>query len=171
MGMGCGNRKGKIAGCGNLVCIPPLICSQAMSVKEVKPVKFCPLSLSYIVRLFRFYYFRRFCHVERGIKSLRLQVACIDLHWFLFCWRIWPFLLLPGQTCWTWTILWTARLLSKSDHGMTTPALMEVDNHDNVVDIINCGLCITKKGPVGMRFFRKKYLELLFQGKWRPWKS
>ena len=56
MGMGCGNRKGKIAGCGNLVCIPPLICSQAMSVKEVKPVKFCPLSLSYIVRLFRFYY-------------------------------------------------------------------------------------------------------------------
>ena len=48
---------------------------------------------------------------------------------------------------------------------MATPALMEVDNHDNVVDIINCGLCITKKGPVGMRFFRKKYLELLFQGK------
>ena len=83
MGMGCGNRKGKIAGCGNLVCIPPLICCQAMSVKEVKPVKFCPLSLSYIVRLFRFYYFRRFCHSERGIKSLRLQVACIDLHCFV----------------------------------------------------------------------------------------
>ena len=48
---------------------------------------------------------------------------------------------------------------------MATPALMEVDNHDNVVDIINCGLCITKKGQVGMRFFRKKYLERLFQGK------
>ena len=138
MGMGCGNHKGKIAGCGNLVCIPPLICSQAMSVKEVKPVKFCPLSLSYIVLLSRFYYFRRFCHSERGIKSLRLQVACIDLHWFLFCWRIWPFLLLPGQTCWTWTILWTARLLSKSDYGMTTPELMEVHNDDDVVDIINC---------------------------------
>ena len=109
-----------------------------MSVKEVKPVKFCPLSLSYIVRLFRFYYFRRFCHSERGIKSLRLQVTCIDLHWFLFCGRIWPFLLLPGRTCRTWTILWTARLLSKSDQGMATPELMEVNNDHDLVDIINC---------------------------------
>ena len=48
---------------------------------------------------------------------------------------------------------------------MATPALMEVDNHDNVVDIINCVALYTKKVPVGMRFFRKKYLELLFQGK------
>ena len=109
-----------------------------MSVKEVKPVKFCPLSLSYIVRLFRFNYFRRFCHTERGIKSLRLQVTCIDLHWSLFCGRIWPFLLLPGRTCRTWTILWTARLLSKSDQGMATPELMELNNDDDVVDIINC---------------------------------
>ena len=37
---------------GSLMCIP--LCSQAMSVKEVKPVKFCSLSLSYIVRLFQF---------------------------------------------------------------------------------------------------------------------
>ena len=35
-------------------------------------------------------------------------------------------------------ILWTARLLSKSDHGMATPELMEVHNDDDVVDIINC---------------------------------
>ena len=63
---------------GSLMCIP--LCSQAMSVKEVKPVKFCSLSLSCIVRLFQFYYFRRFCHSERGIKSLRLEVTCIDLH-------------------------------------------------------------------------------------------
>ena len=28
----------------------------------------------------------------------------------------------------TWTILWTAHLLSKSDHGMATPELMEVHN-------------------------------------------
>ena len=108
-----------------------------MRVKEVKPVEFCPLSLLYIVRLFRFYYFRRFCHSERGIKSLRLRVTCIDLHWFLFCGRIWPFLLLPGRTCRTWTILWTARLLSKSDQGMATPELIEAHNDDDVVDI-NC---------------------------------
>ena len=80
--------------------------------KEVKPVKFCPLSLFCVVRLFRFYYFRRFRHSERGIKSLRLEVTFIKiLHSFLFCWRIWPFLLLPGRTCRTWTILWTERLL------------------------------------------------------------
>ena len=141
--------------------------------KEVKPVKFCPLSLSYIVRLFRFYYFRRFCHSERGIKSLRLQVTCIDLHWFLFCGRIWPFLLLPGRTCRTWTILWTARLLSKSDQGMATPELMEVHNDDNVVDIINCVALYYKKLRRQWECISsgRKILELLFQGKWRPWKS
>ena len=127
--------------------------------KEVKPVKFCPLPLSYIVRLFRFYYFRRFCHSERGIKSLRLQVTFIDLHSFLFCWRIWPFLLFPGRLGRTWTILWTARLLSKSDQGMATPKLMEVHNDDDVVDIINCvALYVLRKteAPVGMHFFGKK---------------
>ena len=93
--------------------------------KEVKPVKFWPLSLFCVVRLFRFYYFRRFRHSERGIKSLRLEVTFVKiLHSFLFCWRIWPFLLLPGRTCRTWTILWTERLLSKSGHGMATPELM-----------------------------------------------
>ena len=104
--------------------------------KEVKPVKFCPLSLLSVVRLFRFCYFRRFRHFERGIKSLSLEVtfikvrSCIDLHWFLFCWRIWPFLLLLGGTCRTWTILWTGheRLLTESGHGMATPEKMEVDN-------------------------------------------
>ena len=53
----------------------------------------------------------------------------------LFCF----FLDGPG---WTWTILWAARLLSKSqsksDQGMATPELMEVHNDDDVVDIINC---------------------------------
>ena len=46
-------------------------------------------------------------------------------------------MLLPGRTCRTWTILWTARLLSKSDQGMVTPELMEAHNDDDVVDI-NC---------------------------------
>ena len=144
-----------------------------MSVKEVKPVKFCPLSLSYIVRLFRFNYFRRFCHTERGIKSLRLQVTCIDLHWFLFCGRIWPFLLLPGRTCRTWTILWTARLLSKSDHGMATLELMEVHNDDDVVDFINCVALYYEKLRRQWECISsgRKILELLFQDKWRPWKS
>ena len=129
-----------------------------MSVKEVKPVEFCPLSLLYIVRLFRFYYFRRFCHSERGIKSLRLQVTCIDLHWFLFCGRIWPFLLLPGRTCRTWTILWTARLLSKSDQGMATPELMEAHNDDDVVDINCVALSITKNwGASGNAFLREEF--------------
>ena len=48
---------------------------------------------------------------------------------------------------------------------MATPALMEVDNDDNVVDIINCVGLYYEKVPVGMHFFRKKNLELLFQGK------
>ena len=133
------------------------LCSQAMSVKEVNPVKFCPLSLSYIARLFRFYYFCRFCHLERGIKSLRLEVTSCDLHWFLFCWRIWPLLLLPGRTCRTaWTILWTARLLSKSDHGMATPELMEVYNDDDVVHIINCVALYYEKGASGNAFLREE---------------
>ena len=125
--------------------------------KEVKPVKFWPLSLFCVVRLFRFYYFRRFRHSERGIKSLRLEVTFIKiLHSFLFCWRIWPFLLLPGRTCRTWTILWTERLLSKSGHGMATPELMEVDNDDNVVVIINCVALYYEKGASGNGFLPKE---------------
>ena len=42
---------------------------------------------------------------------------------------------------------------------------MEVDNDDNVVDIINCVALYYEKVPVGMRFFQKKNLGLLFQGK------
>ena len=38
--------------------------------KEVKPDNFYPLSRLCVVNLFRFYYFRRFRHSERGIKSL-----------------------------------------------------------------------------------------------------
>ena len=79
----------------------------------------------------------------------------VSSHWFLFCWRIWPFLLLPGPTCRTWKILWTERLLSNSGHGMATPAPMEVDNNNNVVDIINCVALYYEKGASGNAFLRK----------------
>ena len=52
--------------------------------KEVKPVKFCPLSLFCVVHLFLFYYFRRFRHSERGIKSLRLEVTFVKILHFCF---------------------------------------------------------------------------------------
>ena len=71
--------------------------------------------------------FTSFSSLEKRFKSLRLEVTFIKiLCWsaLLFCWRILPFLLLPGRTCRTWTILWTERLLSKSGHGMATPELM-----------------------------------------------
>ena len=51
---------------------------------------------------------------------------------------------------------------------MATPELMEVHNVDDVVDIINCVALYYEKGAsglVGMHFFGKKNLELLFQGK------
>ena len=74
----------------------------------------------------------------------------------MFCSRIWFFLLLPGWTCRTWTILWTEGLLSKSGHGMATPALMEVDNDDNVVDIINFVAMYYEKGTSGNAFRPKE---------------
>ena len=52
-------------------------------------------------------------------------------------------------------ILWTARLLSKSDHGMATPELMEVHNDDDVVDIINCVALYHEKGASGNAFLRE----------------
>ena len=79
----------------------------------------------------------------------------VSNNWFLFCWRIWPFLLLTGRTCRTWTILWTERLLSNSGHGMATPAPMEVDNNNNVVDIINCVALYYEKDASGNVFLRK----------------
>ena len=48
---------------------------------------------------------------------------------------------------------------------MATLELMEVHNDDDVIDIINCVTLYSKKTPVGMHFFGKKNLELLFQGK------
>ena len=63
---------------------------------------------------------------------------------------------MPGRTCRTGTILWTEGLLSKSGHGMATPALMEVDNHDNVVDIINCVALYYEKGASGNAFLPKE---------------
>ena len=60
--------------------------------KKVKPVKSCPLSLLSVVRLFRFCYFRRFRHFERGIKSLSLEVTFLipvlltNLTLFAFSW-------------------------------------------------------------------------------------
>ena len=47
-------------------------------------------------------------------------------------------------------------MLSKSGHGMATPALMEVDNHDNVVDIINCVALYYEKGASGNAFLPKE---------------
>ena len=54
---------------------------------------------------------------------------------------------------------------------MSTTELMEVHNDDHVVDIINCVALYYEKGASGNAFRGKKNLELLFQGKWRPWKS
>ena len=39
---------------------------------------------------------------------------------------------------------------------MATPALMEVDNHDNVVDIINCVALYYEKGASGNAFLPKE---------------
>ena len=44
---------------------------------------------------------------------------------------------------------------------MATPALMEVDNDDNVADIINCVALYYEKGASR----NAKNLELAFQGK------
>ena len=52
------------------------------------------------------------------------------------------------------TILWTEGQ-SKSGHGMATPALMEVDNDDDVVDI-NCVVLHYEKGASGNAFFLKE---------------
>ena len=46
-------------------------------------------------------------------------------------------------------------MLSNSGHGMATPAPMEVDNNNNVVDIINCVALYYEKGASGNAFFRK----------------
>ena len=73
--------------------------------------------------------------------------------------------MLPGRTCRTWTTLSTAPLLSKSNHGMATPELMEVHNDDDVVDIINCVALYYEKGTSSNAFLREENLELLFQGK------
>ena len=108
------------------------------------------------------------------VSSLK---SCIVLHWFLFCSRNWPFLLLPGRTYRTWTILWTGGLLSKPaatvwphQHWwkwtMTTMwSMWQCVRHHKL-----CG-SVLRKSTSGKHFFRKKNLELLFQGKWRPWKS
>ena len=66
-----------------------------------------------------------------------------------------PFLLLHGWTCRTWTIFWTEGL-TKCGDSMSTPALMEVDNDDNVVDIINCVALYYEKGASGNAFLRKE---------------
>ena len=44
---------------------------------------------------------------------------------------------------------------------MATPALMEVDNHDNVVDIINCGALYYEKGASGNAFLPKEIFTAL----------
>ena len=63
---------------------------------------------------------------------------------------------MPERTCRTWTVLWTEHLLSKSDHGMATTELMEVNNDDDVVDIINCVALYYEKGARGNAFLREE---------------
>ena len=65
----------------------------------------------------------------------------------------------------TWTILWTEGLLGKSGHGMATPALMELDNDENVVDIINCVALYYEKGASGNAFLSKEEFRALVSRK------
>ena len=58
-------------------------------------------------------------------------------------------------------------MLSKSGHGMATPALMEVGNHDNVVDIINCGAVYYEKGASGNAFLLKEIFRALVSSRKR----
>ena len=44
---------------------------------------------------------------------------------------------------------------------MATTALMEVDNHDNVVDIINCVALYYEKGASGNAFLPKEIFRAL----------
>ena len=44
---------------------------------------------------------------------------------------------------------------------MAKPALMEVDNHDNVVDIINCVALYYEKGASGNAFLPKEIFRAL----------
>ena len=44
---------------------------------------------------------------------------------------------------------------------MATSALMEVDHHDNVVDIINCGALYYEKGASGNAFLPKEIFRAL----------
>ena len=128
--------------------------------KEVKPVKFCPLSLLYIVRLFRFTIFVVFVTRKEesnhwGYKSRALICtdSCFVDGFDLFCF----FLDGPGRT---WTILWTAHLLSKSqsksDQGMATRTdgsaqWRQCGRHHKL-----CGSVLRKtEAPVGMHFFGK----------------
>ena len=128
--------------------------------KEVKPVK---LSLLCVVRLFWFCYFHRFRYLERGIKSLGLEVTFIKiLHWSALI----PVLFTDLTfSAFAWTDL--SDLDDSLDWGfvkyvwpryayMATSALMEVDNYDNVVDIINCVALYYEKGASGNAFLPKE---------------
>ena len=140
MGMGCENRKGKIAGYRNLVLswlkiylrwlkengslvytafVVKLWVSKGSKACQILPIITFVCCSSFPVLLFSL-----FSSLGKRYQITEVRRSCTYLHWFLFCWRIWPFLLLPGRTCRTWTILWTERLLSKSGHGMATPELM-----------------------------------------------
>ena len=117
--------------------------------KEVRPVKFCPLSLLFVICLFWFCYFRRFRHSERGIKSLRLEVTsimvCTKSHALI------PVLLTYLTfSAFAWTDLAdlddpfdSTFVKYKSGHGMATPELMEAHNDDNVVDINSVSLSLS----------------------------
>ena len=191
MGMGCENREGKIAGYGNLVLswLSLFLTKNVLALSERK--WFFSVYTAFVIKLLVSKELSKACQIlptitflccssfpvllfssfssfgkRNQIRSLRLEITFIKiLHWSALIPVLFTGLTLSaftGRTCRTWTILWTELLLSKSVQ-MTTPGLMEVDNDDNSRHHKLC-LCITKKVPVGMRFF----LELLFQGKWRP---
>ena len=93
MGKGCEDRKGKIAGYGNLVLswlkiyLPWLkkngslvYTAFVIKLRVSKESKACQI---FFVHLFWFCYFRRFRHSERGINSLRLEVTFIKImNWY-----------------------------------------------------------------------------------------
>ena len=135
--------------------IPPLKTSYECKRKwSLSNYHFCVLFVFSGFAIFITFIIRKEASNQWGLKSLSSR-SCIDLHWFLFCSRIWPFLLLRGWTCRTWTIFWTEGL-SKCGDSMSTPALMEVDNDDNVVDIINCVALYYEKGTSGNAFLPKE---------------
>ena len=153
MGMGCENRKGKIAGYGNLVLswLSLFLSKNVLALSERK--WFFSVYTAFVIKLLVSKELSKACQIlptitfvccssfpvllfssfssfgkRYQIKSPRLEITFIKiLHWSALIPVLVTGLTLSaftGRTCRTWTILWTERLLSKSGHGMATPELM-----------------------------------------------